>query len=161
MIKIPSNLAVALAANRVSEAEIAEVVNHCESANAKVFDASTGEYTGYKEDGGITLWVRYKIAGGDTELTDCYFNRTKITGDSSPVADANMPLGPLLEPLKDKGLLCCACNAPLEVRKVLFQYMKQHYYAVAFACPTCGQVYESKETVRYRAEKVEALLEGK
>jgi predicted RNA-binding Zn-ribbon protein involved in translation (DUF1610 family) len=161
MIKIPTHIEIALSKDRIAAEEVAETVRYCEDTRAKVLDASSGEYTGYKESGAVTLWVRYKCLGADAELLDCYFNRTKITGASDPVADPAMRLGPLLDPLRDKGLLCCKCDIPLEIRKVLFKYLNQNYYAVSFACPICGQVYASREIVRYQAERVEALLEGK
>ena len=161
MIKIPPDIEAAASKDRIAAAELAEAVRHCEDTRAKVFDAAADAYTGYRENGGITLWVRYKTVGADAELLDYCFNRTRITGVSCPVADPAMPLGPLLESIRDKDLLCCKCDIPLEIRKALFRYADQHYYAVTFACKVCGQVYESKELIRYRAEKVEALLEGK
>jgi predicted RNA-binding Zn-ribbon protein involved in translation (DUF1610 family) len=162
MLKIPPDIEAAMLRDRITAAEIGEVVAYCEAARAKILDVESGEYTGYKESGAITLWVRYRTLGAeDAELADYYFNRTRITGVSYPVADPNMRLGPLLAPIRDKELLCCKCDLPLKARKTLFKYMNQTYYAVAFACPTCGQVYESKETIRYQAEKTEALLEGK
>jgi hypothetical protein len=167
MLKIPPDLEAAMLRDRITAAEVGEVVACCEDTRAKVLDAETGEYTGYKEIGAITLWVRYRLGRADAagaagaELVDFYFNRTRITGVSRPVADPGMRLGPMLEPIRDKKLLCCKCDLPLEVRKALFKYMNQNYCAAAFVCPSCGQVYENKETIRYQAEKVEALLEGK
>jgi hypothetical protein len=164
MLKIPPDIEAALLRDRITAAEIGEVVAYCEDARAKVLDVALGEYTGYKENGAVTLWVCYRAWRADAasaELVDYYFNRTRITGVSYPIADPGMRLGPLLEPVRDKELLCCKCELPLEIRKALFKYMNQTYYAMAFACPSCGQVYESKETIRYQAEKVEALLEGK
>lgn len=161
MIEIPKEIEAALSKDRIATAEIVDAVRHCEDTRAKTFDAASGDYTGYRESGAVTLWVRYKIRGADAELLDYYFNRTRITGVSHPVADPATRLGPLPKPMRDRTLLCCKCDLRLELRKVLFKYMNQNYYAVSFACPSCGQVYESKEIIRYRAEKVETLLEGK
>ncbi|MDR2296583.1 MAG: hypothetical protein LBD95_07280 [Clostridiales Family XIII bacterium] len=161
MLKIPPDIELALSKDRITAAEAADAVKHCEDTRAKVFDAAAGDYTGYGESGAITLWVRYKTRGADAELLDYYFNRTRITGLSLPVVDPAARLGPLLEPLRSKRLLCCKCDVLLEPRKVLFRYANQNYHAVSFACPGCGQVYESKEIIRHQAEKVEALLEGK
>jgi hypothetical protein len=162
MIEIPPDIKAAMLRDRIAASDAAEAVAHCEAANAKVFDEESGEYTGYKENGNITLWVCYKPdrAGGAT-LIDCYFNRTRITGLSYPIADPDTRLSPLLEPIRGKRLLCCKCGIHLEIRKVLFRYAEQSYYAMAFACPLCGQVYENKEIIRYQTEKTEALLEGK
>ncbi|MDR2133186.1 MAG: hypothetical protein LBP30_07570 [Clostridiales Family XIII bacterium] len=161
IVKIPLDIEAALLADRIAADEIAETVARCERTRAKTFDPESGAYTGYKESGAITLWVCYKTFCGGAELLDYYFNRTNILGVSEPAADPDMELGPLLTPIRDKKPLCCKCDRPLEIRKALFSYMKRKYYAMAFACPSCGQVYESKEIVRYRAEKVEPLLEGK
>jgi hypothetical protein len=161
MIEIPSYIDSAVLKDHITAAELAEVVEYCEDTRAKVLDEESGEYTGYKEDGNITLWVCYKGGRSGVKLVDYYFNRTKITGVSYPVSNPDMPVGPMLEPIRKKRLQCCKCEIPLEIRKVLFKYTAQSYYAVAFACPVCGQVYESKEIILYQANKVEALLEGK
>jgi hypothetical protein len=161
MVIIPPGIEASLSKEHITAADVADAVGHCEETNAKVLDEESGEYTGYRESGHITLWVRYRTVGADAELLDCYFNRTKITGVSHPVADPGMRLGPMLEPIRNKRLLCCKCDIPLEIRKVLFKYTEQKYYAMNFACPACGQIYENKEIIRYQAEKVEVLLEGK
>jgi hypothetical protein len=161
MTEIPPDIGRALRKDRITAAEIAETVAHCEDTRAKILDMASGTYTGYRESGAVTLWVCYKTVRNNAELLDYYFNRTKITGLSRPLANPDMGLGPLLEPMRNRRLLCCKCDAPPEIRQVLFKYMNQSYYAAAFTCPICGQVYESKETIRYRAEKVEPLLEGK
>ncbi|MDR2770930.1 MAG: hypothetical protein LBB57_02705 [Clostridiales Family XIII bacterium] len=161
MIKIPPDIEAAILKDRVTTAEIADVIKHCEDTRAKVLDAASGEYTGYGETGAITLWVRYKTAGADAEVLEYYFNRTRITGVSYPVAEPDLRLGPLPKSMRNRALLCCKCDVSLEIRKVLFKYMNRSYSAMSFACPICGQVYESQEVIRCRAEKVEALLEEK
>ncbi|MDR2089983.1 MAG: hypothetical protein LBP73_11605 [Clostridiales Family XIII bacterium] len=160
-LNIPPDIEAAARKDRIAASELAEAVAHCEGACAKIYDAASDAYTGYHEIGAITLWVCYKTACGEAELLDYCFNRTRITGVSRPVADPDADFGPLLTPIRDRKLLCCRCGIPPEMRKVLFKYMDRGYYATAFACPSCGQVYENKDTIRYRAERVEPLLEGK
>ena len=59
------------------------------------------------------------------------------------------------------GLVCAACDRPLETGKVEASYLGQRFPVELLRCPSCGFVYVSEELAHGRMLKVEQALEDK
>lgn len=60
-----------------------------------------------------------------------------------------------------KDLMCCKCDAVLEMKKVNFEYLAHNFFAEIPACPVCGQVYVPGELAKGKIAEVEKHLEEK
>ena len=65
------------------------------------------------------------------------------------------------DPPDASGLLCAACNRPLEMGKVEASYLGQRFPVELPRCPSCGFVYVSEDLALGRMLKVEQALEDK
>ena len=59
------------------------------------------------------------------------------------------------------GLVCAACDRPLEMGKVEASYLGQRFPVELPRCPSCGFVYVSEDLALGRMLKVEQALEDK
>ncbi len=65
------------------------------------------------------------------------------------------------KPPDPAGLICAACDRPLEMGKVEASYLGQSFPVELPRCPSCGFVYVSEELALGRMLKVEQALEDK
>jgi hypothetical protein len=62
---------------------------------------------------------------------------------------------------EDTGLVCCRCNARLEIRRTEFSYLAHSFFANLPRCPVCGQAFVSEELALGKIADVERNLEDK
>lgn len=63
----------------ILEADIAQVVAHCERSGRKLLDPATGTFTGHLLVGRMTCWAEYRpAAGGGFELVNAYGHRMSL-----------------------------------------------------------------------------------
>lgn len=160
-LSISSEILEKLNADAISKDELAEVVNSCCNSKELVSIKSKGEIICHAQISNIVLWVRYKANENCIDVLDYYYNRTLPVSTSKATETELEKKNKILENFEEGELICLKCNKALELRKIIFKYMKHEFQSVGFACPVCGIVFEPPEMLELQREKIEKVLEGK
>ena len=65
------------------------------------------------------------------------------------------------EPAMERKIICALCGKSLEMTETFFDYYGHHLHKDLPCCPSCGQVYVSKELAEGKMRTTEAELEDK
>ncbi|WP_169717717.1 hypothetical protein SPSIL_036980 [Sporomusa silvacetica DSM 10669] len=80
-ISISHELMQKLNKHLITEDDIRDTINFCETSGNKIFDTETGYYIGHQKQKFITYWVIYQVEGDSYKLINAYCHRLSIEGE--------------------------------------------------------------------------------